>query len=279
MARSRAAWVRPLLAAGCGLAGWGLFESQWLHCKVVDVPVPDLPPALDGLSLLHLSDLHAGTPSLNLRALRRAVDFGVEMRPDLVAITGDLISHPRAIDTVERELARLQPPLGAYAVTGNHDVGATNDPFSRGVVVEDWGQAGVEMLRDRSVVVTTRGLAIELAGVDATTWLAGESRPERLFERPDAFRILLAHFPDAAEGLPAGTCSLALSGHLHGGQICLPGPRGRIKLSHGDWRFDEGVFEHEGMTVVVSRGVGTTLVPFRLLCRPEVCLLRLTRVG
>lgn len=276
MARS-GAWARPLLAAGCGLAGWGLFESQWLHCKVVDLAVPDLPPALDGLSLLHLSDLHAGTASLNVRALRRAVDFGVGMRPDLVAITGDLISHPRAIPAVTRELARLRPPLGTYAVTGNHDVGATNDPFSRGVVVEDWGEAGVETLRDRAVAVHTRGHTIELAGVDATTWLSGHARPEHLFERPEAFRILLAHFPDAAERLPDGACSLVLCGHLHGGQICLPGPRGRIKLSHGDWRFDEGVFRQDGMTVVVSRGVGTTLVPFRFLSRPEVCLLRLTR--
>jgi predicted MPP superfamily phosphohydrolase len=269
--------VRPVVAAGCGLACWGLFEAQWLDCKVVDVAVVDLPPALDGLSILHLSDLHAGTVSLNLRALRRAVDFGVEMRPDLVAITGDLISHPRAIDAVERELARLRPPLGAYAVTGNHDVGATSDPFSKGVVIEDWGAAGIETLRDRSAVLRTRGRAIELAGVDAATWLHGRSQPHRLFGEPGAFRILLAHFPDTAERLPAGVCSLVLCGHLHGGQICLPGPRGRIKLSHGDWRFDEGVFEHGGTTVVVSRGVGTTLVPFRFLSRPEVCLLRLTR--
>jgi len=276
VARRLARRLAPVVAAGGALAGWGLFESQWVAGREIELPVSGLPPALDGLSLLHLSDLHAGAPSLNLRALRRAVDFAVGRRPDMVAITGDIVSHPRAIAAVERELARLRPPLGTFAVTGNHDVGATSDPFSQGVVLEDWGPARVEMLRDRAVTVESRGCTIEIAGVDALSWLRGERIAERLFTRPDAFRILLSHFPDLAEELPPGTCSLALCGHLHGGQICLPSPRGRVKLSHGSRRFDEGVFREGDLTVVVSRGVGTTLVPFRLLARPEVCLLRLT---
>jgi predicted MPP superfamily phosphohydrolase len=81
-------------AAAVGLGAWGLFESQWLRARTLEVPVAALPPALDGLSILHLSDFHVGTPSLNLRALRKAVDFGVRARPDLVAVTGDVVSHP-----------------------------------------------------------------------------------------------------------------------------------------------------------------------------------------
>lgn len=276
MAISRGRLLAPAAAAGGALAAWGLFESQWVQGRVLDLPVAGLPRALDGLSILHLSDLHAGTPSLNLRALRRAVEFGRRLRPDLVAITGDLVSHPRAIEAVDGELARLDPPLGMFAVTGNHDVGATHDPFSRGVVVEHWIQADVHTLRDRSAVIDTRGVEIELAGIDAQSWIDGSTDPASLFGRPGAFRILLAHFPDAAERLPDGTCSLALCGHLHGGQICLPSPAGRLKLSHGRHRFDEGVFRDRDLTVVVSRGVGTTLLPFRLLARPEVALLRLT---
>jgi hypothetical protein len=75
--------------------------------------------------------------------------------------------------------------------------------------------------------------------------------------------------------MPAGTCALTLCGHLHGGQICLPGPAGKVRLSHRAYRYDEGVFEEAQTTVVVSRGLGTTLVPFRLFARPEVSLLRL----
>ena len=75
--------------------------------------------------------------------------------------------------------------------------------------------------------------------------------------------------------MPPGTCSLALCGHLHGGQICLPAPSGKVRLSHRSYRFNEGVFEEPDVTVVVSRGLGTTLVPFRVFARPEVSLLRL----
>jgi predicted MPP superfamily phosphohydrolase len=267
-------------AAGAGavaLAGWGLFESQWVHTGVLEVPVAGLPPALDGLGILHLSDFHAGTPSLNLRSMRKAVDFGVAVRPDLVAVTGDTVSHPRGERPVRDELARLRPPLGMFAVTGNHDVGSTNDPFSRGVIPEDWSPALVDLLRDRSVVVHHAGTRIEVAGTDAEAWLGGGSSPppQELFHEPGAFRILLAHFPDVAARLPAGSCSLVLAGHLHGGQICLPTPRGKARLSHTTWQFDEGVFRHGDTTVVVSRGTGTTLVPFRLLARPESVLLRL----
>jgi predicted MPP superfamily phosphohydrolase len=107
-------------------------------------------------------------------------------------------------------------------------------------------------------------------------WLAGAAEPAGLFEHEDSFKILLAHFPDAVDDLPPGRCGLVLSGHLHGGQICLPGPGGKLRLSHTDWRYLEGVYRVNGTTLVVSRGTGTTLVPVRLMARPEVACLRLT---
>ncbi len=263
-----------LAAGAAGLAAWGLFEAQWLSARVIDVPVEGLPRSLDGLAVLHLSDFHAGTPSLNVRTMRKAIAFGVRTRPDLVVVTGDLIANRRAVPVVSEALARLDPPLGMYGITGNHEVGDTRDPFSRGAIVEDWLPSPLQLLRDRRVRVTRDGAAIEIAGLDADPAVA-HPRPEELFEDPGAFRILLSHYPDVAEHLAPGTCSLVLAGHLHGWQICLPTPRGKLRLSHTRWRFLEGVFHHEGTTVVVSRGTGTTLVPFRLMARPEASLLRL----
>jgi uncharacterized protein len=269
-----------LAGAGAGLAAWGLFESQWLETRELDVPVAGLPPALDGLAVLHLSDFHAGTPSFNTRTMRRAIEFGMRVRPDLVAITGDLVSHPRALASVRDELARLDPPLGIYAVTGNHELGESGDPFSRAVVVEDWAPARVQLLRDRMVALEWNGQRIEVAGEDAATALADAvSSPELLFDDPASLRILLTHFPDTAERLSPGDCSLVLSGHLHGGQICVPLPGGKLRLAHTAWKFDEGVFEHDTTTVVVSRGTGTTLLPLRLCARPEASLLRLRPAG
>jgi hypothetical protein len=253
-----------------------LYEAQWVEGRELEVGVPGLPAALDGLTVLHLSDFHAGTPSLNVRAVRKAAAMGVEWQPDLVALTGDILSNGRARDAVVAAMEGLHPPLGIFAVLGNHDVGDTHDPFSRGVVIEDWGRAPVTMLRDDSAVVDWRGCEIELAGVDPSLFAERRNRPpEQLFTRPGALRVLLSHFPDVPAKMTPGTCALALCGHLHGGQICLPAPSGKVRLSHRSYRYDEGVFEDPETTVVVSRGLGTTLVPFRLFARPEVSLLRL----
>jgi hypothetical protein len=262
--------------AGAALAAWGLFEAQWVEGRELAVGVPGLPAELDGLTILHLTDFHAGTPSLNVRAMRKAVELGVRWQPDLVALTGDILSHGRARDAVVSAMEGLRPPLGIFAVLGNHDVGDTHDPFSRGIVIDDWGDAPVTLLRDRSAVVEWRGREIELAGVDPRLYAEGRNRPpEQLFTRPGALRVLLSHFPEVPAEMPAGTSALTLCGHLHGGQICLPGPSGKVRLSHRSYRYDEGVFEEPETTVVVSRGLGTTLVPFRLFARPEVSLLRL----
>jgi uncharacterized protein len=265
-----------LAGTGAALAAWGLYESQWVQGRELEIGVPGLPAALDGLSVLHLSDFHAGTPSLNVRAMRKAVALGAAWQPDLVALTGDILSHGRARDAVVAAMEGLRPPLGTYAVLGNHDVGDTNDPFSRGVAIEDWGLAAVTVLRDSAAVVESGGHEIEIAGVDPALFAERRNRPaEQLFSRSGAFRILLSHFPDVPAEMPPGTCALALCGHLHGGQICLPTPRGKLRLSHRSYRYDEGVFEEPATTVVVSRGLGTTLIPFRFMARPEVCLLRL----
>src|SRR5689334_16976872 len=155
-----------LAGAGAAMAAWGLFEAQWVQGREVEIGVPALPPALDGLSVLHLSDFHAGTPSLNVRAVRCAVALGGAWQPDLVALTGDILSHGRARDAVVGAMEGLEPPLGIFAVLGNHDVGDTNDPFSRGIVIEDWGSAAVTVLRDSAAVVESGGHEIEIAGVD-----------------------------------------------------------------------------------------------------------------
>src|SRR5689334_10432456 len=155
-----------LAGTGAALAAWGLYESQWVQGRELEIGVPGLPAALDGLSVLHLSDFHAGTPSLNVRAMRKAAALGAEWQPDLVALTGDILSHGRARDAVVAAMEGLRPPLGTFAVLGNHDVGDTNDPFSRGIVIEDWGSAAVTVLRDSAAVVESGGHEIEIAGVD-----------------------------------------------------------------------------------------------------------------
>ncbi len=268
--------MRALRAAGA-LAGasvaWGLFESQWVERRVVEVPVPRLPGALEGFRILHLSDFHLGMPSLNVRALRKAVEWGCEQAPDLVAVTGDLVARESGEAALLDLLPRARSRLGTVAVLGNHDVAVTRDPFSGARELADLASAGAVLLRDESVVLETAGLRVQLVGTEPRAFMERRARPAALAD-PDAdLRVLLCHFPDVVDHLPRGAFQLVLAGHLHGGQICLPAPGGKIRFAHLGPGYHEGIFELEGTTLVVSRGLGTTFLPLRFFARPEATLL------
>jgi predicted MPP superfamily phosphohydrolase len=259
-------------AAAAGLA-WALFEAQWVELGERVAPVRRLPPELDGFRVLHLSDFHLGTLSLNGRALARAVTWAAERQVDVVAITGDLVSRRRGERMLREALGRLRAAYGVFAVLGNHDVAETRDPFSRPAELSTLDAHGARLLENASVSFAVRGRTVQVAGLDPRR--RGES-PGALAD-PDAdLRILLCHFPDAVERLRPGAFHLVLAGHLHGGQICLPGPGAKIRLAHLSAEYWEGLFELPSTTLHVSRGLGTSFVPFRFLARPEATVLTLT---
>lgn len=265
-----------VLAAGGALA-WGWFEAGWLRTRFVEVEIPGLPAALQGVRIAHLSDFHLGPLSRGSAAVSRAVEWVEQRRPDLVCITGDLVSHPRGERRLREHLARLGRP---YVVLGNHDVALTRDPFSRKAELDDLAELAV-LLRDEAASVDLRGAAVQFVGVDAATYPRGEARPWELAD-PDAdLRILLCHFPGIAPRLPPETFALVLSGHLHAGQICLPLPGRRVTLAHPRARYVAGLYVTPGGTMHVSPGLGTTFVPFRFFARPEATelVLRAPREG
>jgi len=234
-----------------------------VRLRVRELPLAGLPPELDGLRVAHLSDFHLGVPSRGVRAVERAVDWVAERRPDLVCVTGDLLSRPRAEAQLLALLARLPHP---YVVLGNHDYALSRDPFSRPVELGRLEHG--TMLLDSSVVVEERGKRVEVAGVDPRTWL---EKKHSAFDDPAAdLRILLCHFPRALDTVPEGRWDLILAGHLHAGQIVLPYGFGKVLLAHPTAPYAEGMFERGGTVIHVSPGLGTTFVPFRFFARPEV---------
>ena len=258
-------------AAACLVYGW--LEAGWLRRRVLEVPVTGLPEALDGLRIGHLSDFHLGAPlSRGNRASAAAVDWVAARRPDLVCVTGDLVSHPRGERRLRTLLASLDEP---FVVLGNHDVAVSRDPFSRAAELHDLEQA--HLLRDEAETVTARGQAVSLVGVDPVSYRARTAHPERLADPDASLRILLCHFPGIVERVPAGAFHLVLSGHLHAGQICLPLPGRTITLAHPHASYVSGLYETPAGTMHVSPGTGTTFVPFRFFARPEVTELVLRR--
>jgi uncharacterized protein len=263
----------PAFVVGGAAAGaaWGLFEAQWVELDEVEVPLPGLPPELDGFRILHLSDFHLGTLSLNGRALERAVAWAENDDLDLVAMTGDLLSRQRGEEKLRNALRRLRARQGAYAILGNHDVDVTRDPFSRSTDASAVEEEGAVLLEDEARSLEVGGRRVQVVGLDPRDWK--RRRPERLVD-PDAdLRILLSHFPDVVDRLERDAFHLVLAGHLHGGQICLPLPHGKLRLEHLRAGYWEGLHRTPVTTLHVSRGLGTSFVPFRFLARPEATKL------
>jgi predicted MPP superfamily phosphohydrolase len=234
-----------------------------VRLETVDVRLRRLPPELDGLRVAHLSDFHLGVPSRGTRAVRRAVEWVESRRPDLTLISGDLVSRRRG-ERVLRELVARLP--NAYAVLGNHDFATTKDPFSQPVELDDL--PGVRLLLDEAVTIELRGRKVQIVGVDPRSYRAGRAKPERLAHADADLRILLCHFPNVIDRLQPAVFDLVLAGHLHAGQICIPYPGGKLRLSHVRWTYVEGVYERPGGTLHLTPGLGTTFVPFRFFARP-----------
>ena len=251
--------VAALAGAALGAAGWGWFEAGWLRVAQRRLAIPGLPPALDGVRLVHLSDFHLGLPSRGARAVRQAVQWTIERDPDLVLVTGDLVARPRG-EPLLRDLLGSLPRC--YAILGNHDLAISRDPFSAPVDL-----SGLEP----ATLLLNEGRLLELRG--HRVWIAGHD-PRSRWKEPDLaheadLSILLSHFPSVLDRLPEDSFDVVLAGHMHDGQICLPYPGGKLRLAHPSARHTHGVYRRGHTVMHVSAGLGTTFVPFRFFARPE----------
>lgn len=271
-------WVAVGVGAlALGALAWGWFEAGWLRRRVVEVELEGIPTDLDGLRIGHLSDLHLGVPSRGQRAAADAVAWLAERRPDLVVVTGDLVSRRSGLPLLERLLAALP---GCLVVLGNHDFADSRDPFSESIDGDELAAMdGVRLLSDESVEMELRGRRVQVVGVDPRTFALRQARPAEAADPEADLRILLCHFPDIARSLPPGAFHLVLAGHFHAGQIVLPLPGRRLRLAHLGSGDVEGIYRHGSTALHVSPGIGTTFVPFRFFARPEVTELVVRSAG
>ena len=255
------------------------YEARWVEYRRTDLRVPDLPEPWSGTTVLHLSDVHAGSFSLNERNLAKVVDWAETASPDLVILTGDILGEVERSRPCLQLLSRLEPPLGKFAVPGNHEYGLGKGPLAR---VRDtsslWPEAGVTLLQDTCVALPPRGgTSLLLCGADHLTGGHGLLRSSEL-SRPakeQAFPVLLTHAPPSSDSPLARLFPLAFAGHTHGGQLRVPSVSGLVPLHKEEHEYLSGVHRWGTGLMVVSRGVGVSFVPFRLLTRPEATLWRL----
>jgi len=233
------------------------------------------PRALDGLRVVHLSDIHVGG-DMNRERLLRVAELTNAARPDLVVHTGDFLTH-RGGDfdaPLYEALARVQAPLGQWACLGNHDF---DDPER---LVRRLRDAGVYTLRNQRIVLSIQGNPIELAGFDFAGDRSGrESWYQRIIAgwpaREGAPRLLLNHDPSAFAVLPAGSADLVCSGHTHGGHVGVQLGSKAITVVGLLGIPDQGLFERGDMRLFVTRCVGFYGYPIRLGIPPEIAVLNL----
>ena len=257
-------------ALGVGL-GYPVLEARWCALSRRVVSVPRLPSGFRGTTAAFLTDLHHG-PFVPLSYIRHVVDLTNSLKPDLILLGGDYVSKsPRYIAPACEALARLRAPLGRFAVLGNHDhwESATESRIQL-------DRAGVEMVDNRGVWLRRGPDRLRICGV-GDLWTDKQDTASALDDADESDAvIMLSHNPDFAEAVDDPRVGLMLSGHTHGGQVVLPGWGAPIVPSQYGAKYLGGLVQGPSGPVFVSRGVGTSGPPVRLLCRPEVVLLTLT---
>jgi uncharacterized protein len=247
-----------------GGAAYGLAYSRHdIHVVRTAIPVSGLNPALDGLRIGLITDLHH-SEMVPVQDVARAASLMMAERPDLIVLGGDYVTwgDRSYIVPCSEALGGLTAPFGVYAVLGNHD----DDRDMPGALISH----GYEVLRDVRTTVRIRGEKIDLVGV--RFWTRRARDIARLIRGAEATVILLAHDPRRLVEAAALNVPLVLSGHTHGGQVVLPG-FGAVAARKFPVVAGTG---HRGNTsVFVSRGVGTVYVPYRLNCPPDVSVITL----
>src|SRR6266849_132858 len=266
-------------------AGYGLLHSR-LDVEVVRprIPLARLPKAFDGFRIAQLSDIHI-SPFTTADYIHRCVNITNELKPDLIALTGDYIAwDTEQQGEVVRTLAGLRAPFGVFGCLGNHE----EESGTEESITRLFAAKGIHILRQARAPIVLGGETLNLIGIDEphgrteTEWRRDVHRKLRQIKElmmPETVNILLSHgdFPHMFDRVAELGIDLMLAGHTHGGQLSLDFVHRGLNLSHLIYDYNSGWYEKNGAQLYVNRGIGTTGFPIRFGARPEITILELSR--
>lgn len=251
-----------------------LFTARGFEWTDVQLPIPGLPSDLEGLRILHISDIHARRTwdaAYDELIARVAAD-----PPDLIVHTGDFVDNKhdsrREFPIARRLVNSLQARIGSVTILGNHDGDLLGPPLA---------SLNLTLVDHRCLTLHSGSAAIEMIGV------AGVERTDfdPVFlhslgpKKPGTLRILLSHFPDLIRKTAFLGADIYLAGHTHGGQVCLPGRVPIIRHDSLPAQFIAGINRYHSSWLVVNRGLGFSSIPIRLFCPAEVIEIHLRKAG
>lgn len=263
------------------LVAWTVWGNTALMTNAVAISSSRIPTAFSGFRIAQVSDLHNAEFGKNNAELLKQLS---ESKPDIIVITGDLIDAQHTDVEIAlcfaRESVKIAP---TYYVTGNHEAASSQyDDLKSGLEA-----AGVIVLEDETVYIEQGGETISLLGLADTDFtirgdMFGEvpamvsTKLRNLVEDESRYTILLSHRPELFETYVDGGIDLVFSGHAHGGQFRLPFIGGLVAPNQGLFpQYDAGLYTDGGTSMVVSRGIGNSIIPFRFNNRPEIVLVEL----
>ncbi len=269
-----------LAAAVLVLCIWTIYCNITVGLTEYKIKDDNIPEAFDGFRIAQISDLHNAAFGDNNISIITKLE---KASPDIIVITGDLVDARHTdIDTaasLTEQIAKIAP---CYFVNGNHEAwlySKYNKLISR---LED---AGVNILKNQTVKINKDGESIQLAGIDDADFFEdiedtkdAVSTAIDMTNLGDGYKILLSHRPEMFDIYEQKGINLVFSGHAHGGQFRLPFIGGLIAPGQGLFpRYDGGVYRKNKTTMVVSRGIGNSIIPVRINNQPEIVLVILEK--
>ena len=263
---------------------WIAWGNSALELNSYRIASNSLPKEFEGFSIAQVSDLHNAEIGKDNEKL---ISMLAEAAPDIIVITGDIIDSRNTNVDVALDFAEQAVKIApCYYVTGNHE--ARVDEYSD--LKDGLIELGVTVLEDAKTEMACSGESIVLVGVSdpsfETDYLFGDdetvmqSKLKEMINEEDGYVILLSHRPELFDTYVENKVDLIFSGHAHGGQFRIPFIGGVVAPNQGLFpKFDAGIYAEGNTNMVVSRGVGNSIIPFRVNNRPEVILIELTTQG
>ena len=263
---------------------WIAWGNNALELNSYSIASNSLPKEFDGFCIAQVSDLHNAEMGKDNEKL---ISMLADAEPDIIVITGDMIdSRNTKVDVALNFAEQAVKIAPCYYVTGNHEVRVDEYSDLKVGLIE----LGVTVLEDAKTQIGLSGESITLVGVDdpsfQTDYLFGDdetvmnSELNELISEEDGYVILLSHRPELFDTYVENKVDLIFSGHAHGGQFRIPFIGGVVAPNQGLFpKFDAGIYTEGNTNMVVSRGVGNSIIPFRVNNRPEVILIELTTQG
>lgn len=251
-------------------------ENNWIGVTVIEKEFENLPAGFDGFNIVQLSDIHNKAFG---KGSKRLIEEVEDLEPDMVVVTGDLVDAKKGkINDSIYMMEELAKKYQVYFVSGNHEWNSKSGE----AIIRALEDVGVKVLRNDTMEIRRKNSIIYMAGIDDPAMDSGggyqnfEKRLKDLEnqENKDEFSILLSHRPEKFDLYAAEGFDLSFCGHAHGGQFRIPLLGGLIAPNQGFFpKYTSGLYERQGSFMIVSRGLGNSIVPQRIFNRPQIISL------